>query len=395
MTADAAAVDVLLDVLPQLQVALDDPVHHAAGLLLDALGRVTDDLALELAAHAVAVHERADASDADRILEEGAATPLHLEQQRIEPAEPGLEVAQHLVVEGGDLAVDVVDRLDVIGEQFQRLERGILVGGREAESHVEGVEQLESDALLLVERAQQVVLHGGESARRPQLRIATVRARGKRLARGDREDLGRAAQQRARVLRDEGGDLVALCGVGQDVDLVDDEHDLLAPRPDLLEEKPLALGERTVGGGDEKHEIGARHEVARQFLVPAHDGVRARRVDDVQLAQQLGRVRALEQVGLQLALRDVGPPAQQVDTVGGRRDALGQHALAQQRIDEAGLSRIELARHDQQEELVELGARLLEVAEVRGVDVGLERLESSAEPLEQFLLPRAQLLLAL
>jgi hypothetical protein len=93
---------------------------------------------------------------------------------------------------------------------------------------------------------------------------------------------------------------------GEDVDLVDDQHDLLAPRPDLLEELPLALGERAVGGGDEEDQVGARHEVAGQLLVAPHHRVGAGRVDDVQLAQQLRRVRPLEQVRL---ARCSTPPA--------------------------------------------------------------------------------------
>jgi hypothetical protein len=50
---------------------------------------------------------------------------------------------------------------------------------------------------------------------------------------------------------------------------------------------------------------------------------------------------------------------------------------------------------DQQEELVELRARLPEVAQVVGRDVRLESLQRLAQPLEQLLLARPQLLLAL
>ncbi len=87
--------------------------------------------------------------------------------------------------------------------------------------------------------------------------------------------------------------------VGKDVDLVDHHHHLLAPIADLLEEGPLGLGERPVGGGDEEHEIGARHEARRQALVLADDGVGPGRVDDVNLAQQVGRGADRRQVGLE------------------------------------------------------------------------------------------------
>ena len=78
----------------------------------------------------------------------------------------------------------------------------------------------------------------------------------------------------------------SLCRVDE-VPLVDDEHDLLAPVADALEKQPLGLGERAVDRGDEQHQVGARHEVRRERLVLADDGVGARRVDDVDVAEEL------------------------------------------------------------------------------------------------------------
>src|SRR5690606_9906187 len=84
---EAAAVDVHLDILPQLEILVDDPVDHLACDLLDLVGRIADHPMLELAPHRVAVHERPDPADADGLLEERIATTFHLEHERIDLAE--------------------------------------------------------------------------------------------------------------------------------------------------------------------------------------------------------------------------------------------------------------------------------------------------------------------
>ena len=80
--------------------------------------------------------------------------------------------------------------------------------------------------------------------------------------------------------------------VPQQIDLVDDDDDLLAPVPDRRHECPLALGERAVGGGDEEDQVGARHELLGELLVLADDGVGARGIDDRDLVEELRRVVA-------------------------------------------------------------------------------------------------------
>ncbi len=121
----------------------------------------------------------------------------------------------------------------------------------------------------------------------------------KRVAGAHGEDLRGRADQAPGVLGDERCHLGPIAVVGKDVDLVDHHHHLLAPIADLLEEGTLGLGERPVGGGDEEHEIGARHEARRQALVLADDGVGPGSVDDVNLAQQVGRGVDRRQVGLE------------------------------------------------------------------------------------------------
>ena len=82
------------------------------------------------------------------------------------------------------------------------------------------------------------------------------------------------------------------CLVAQEIDLVDDYDDLLAPVPDRLHERPLALSEWAVGGGDEEDHVRARHELLGQLLVLADDRVGARCIDDRDLVEELRRVLA-------------------------------------------------------------------------------------------------------
>ncbi len=157
----------------------------------------------------------------------------------------------------------------------------------------------------------------------------------------------------------------------------------------------LAFGERAVGRGDEEHQVGAGNEVAGQLLVSPDDRVGPRRVHDVDLAEQLRGVGALEQEALELLLRHRGAVAQEVDPVGGRGDAFGEHALAEQRVDEAGLAGVELAGDHQQEEPAELLAGLPEPLQVVGRHVGAEALQRGGQTIEQLAFPGAELLLPL
>ncbi len=165
----------------------------------------------------------------------------------------------------------------------------------------------------------------------------------------------------------------------EQVGLVEHDHNLFAPLLDRRQEGALALGEGPLGRGDEQHQVGAGDEVARQLLVAANDRVGAGRIDDRQLAQHIGGETACEQKPLQRLLGRHVAVTQQGDPVGRRRDALGQHLLAQQRVDEAGLPGVELARDHQQEQLVEVRDRLIERTHIAGRDIGAEEFQRRAQ----------------
>ncbi len=56
--------------------------------------------------------------------------PLHLVEEQVQPRKTRLEVAQHSLMEQRELPVDVLQRLDVLGEELEPLERGLLVLAR-------------------------------------------------------------------------------------------------------------------------------------------------------------------------------------------------------------------------------------------------------------------------
>ena len=184
--------------------------------------------------------------------------------------------------------------------------------------------------------------------------------------RADGEPLRRGVEQLCRRLIDERDHLRQLVLVLEDVHLVDDDDDLLAPVADRLEEGALGLGERPVRRRHEEHEIGARHELAGQALVLAMDRVGAWRVDDLQVAQQFDRRGHDQRAGRIVVRREGRAVANQLDARGGRGHAFLEHALAEQRVDERALAGVELADDNEHEELVELTDRGHERLEVRG-----------------------------
>ncbi len=136
-----------------------------------------------------------------------------------------------------------------------------------------------------------------------------------------------------------------------------DDHDLLAPVADVLEERPLAFGERPVRGRHEEHEVGLRDELVGEALVLAKDRVGARRVDDVEIAQE--RRRGGDDVHRFLLDVPAGRLAvsQNLQPRGGRRRPLLEHARARQRVDERALAGVELADDDEQKQAIELRDR--------------------------------------
>jgi hypothetical protein len=161
--------------------------------------------------------------------------------------------------------------------------------------------------------------------------------------------------------------LVAVLILAEEVDLVDDEDYLLAPVPDQLEVLALGLGEGPVRGGDEEDEVRAGHEAAAELLVVADDGVGPRRVDDGDLAQEVVRVLLLEDTLASLALGGLLAVPEDRDPVGRRRHAFpGEFVFSKQGVYERGLTGVELADDDEQEQLFDVDELLAHERDVLG-----------------------------
>ena len=346
------------DALPLPQVGVDQPVHQLADLALDLLRRVGDDLVLEPLLHAAAIEQVHHPADAHRVVEVLVAAALHLEQDAVDVRHAELEIAGQVLLVNVELPLDVVEHLEIVLQQREPVlhEPGVALDDRRADA--ERVEQLEMHAPRRVERRRDVVLERLEAAGAPQLRLPKLGAESQ--PRAHRKDLGAEAEQRARVLGDEAADVFDVARALEDVDLVDDDDDLLAPAAHLLQEDPLGLRERPIGRGHEQDQVGARHELGRDRLVLADDGVGAWGVDDVDFAEQGGRRGDDVQVGLAHVPLDGVAVLQHVDLRGGRRDPFGDHLAAEQRVDEGALAGVELADDDEKEQLVELLDRAVE-----------------------------------
>ena len=115
------AVDVVGDALPDPQVLLDHPVDQLVDDGVDLLLGVGHDLALELAPDLVLVEQVEDAPEADRLLEEFVAALQHAVDDVFDPRQVIAELAAHVVLIGDQLALDVVDRRDIVAQNRQPL----------------------------------------------------------------------------------------------------------------------------------------------------------------------------------------------------------------------------------------------------------------------------------
>ena len=197
-----------------------------------------------------------------------------------------------------------------------------------------------------------------EAAGGPDVPIALLGSQGETRAEG--ENLRRQPEQMLGALGHEPLHLHHVLSSVEDVRLVEHDDDLLAPVTSALEKGPFALGERPIDRRDEEDEIRSRHEVRGDALVLSVDRVRTGRVHDVDVPKHVDR----RGENFQLLLDHLMPICLTVAKHGHpdsrRSDALTKDGLAEQRVDERALTRVELADDHEQEELVQLLDRPLE-----------------------------------
>jgi hypothetical protein len=367
--------------LPLPELGADQPVDDLGDPLVDPLRQVGDHGALEVGLHLRLVHQVDDPGQAHGFIEEADPPVLELAQDVVDVGEPEAELALHVLLEEGHLALDVLDRREVLLEQPEPAVGDLQVALGEVLGDPQGIHQLQPHPLLLVEGVDDVALQGLKAALGEEGVVAAGFA-----AQGEpgshREDLRGEAEEGPGALGHEGEDAVDVLGGLQDVDLVDHDHDLLPPVADALEEGALALGERTVGRGDEEHHVRAGHELAGDRLVLAVDGVGARGIDDVDVLEQLDRGGDDVERVFDRRAGDRAAVLDDVDVGGGGGDPLLEDLAPQEGVDEGALAGVELAGDHEEEELVELERRTLESLLVvgRGVEPGQGLLQIGDQP---------------
>src|SRR4051812_18800534 len=348
-------VDVVGDAFPNLEILIDHPVDQLVDDRVDLLLGTGHDLPLELAPDLVLIQQIEDSSQPDRLLKKGIAPLQHAGNNVLDPGQVVGELPPHVLLVGDQLAIDVVDRRQIVAEYCQPLVRHQQVLLRDPLSHSQRAQQFEADTSLLIKGREDVLLEPSKPARLPKSRSLLRIARAERLRllrqqRRNREQIGTKAEQTLDVLADELGDLSDTCFVAQEIDLVNDDDDLLPPVADRRHERPLALGERTVRGSHEEDQIGARHELLGELLVLANDGISPRRIDDRDLVEELRGVLAHDDPVRLHGHRWFGSETQQVDDRGRRCHALRHDFSADEGVDEGGLAGVELADDHQKEE---------------------------------------------
>jgi hypothetical protein len=84
-------------------------------------------------------------------------------------------------------------------------------------------------------------------------------------------------------------------GSAQQIDLVEHNHDLLAPGAHPFKEGALAFGEGPINRGNEEYEVAARDKFFGDLLVFAQHGIDARRIHNCDIPQKVCRVANIEQ----------------------------------------------------------------------------------------------------
>ena len=132
---------------------------------------------------------------------------------------------------------------------------------------------------------------------------------------------------------------------------------------DELEQLPGGSAPRIHDRKNEEHQIRARDEVLRDLLVVGHHRVRPRRVDDVEVLEEIDRLVAFRH--LRGNVDGLAPRAvlEDVNAV-----SCGQHIdpaklLAEKRVQERRLSRFHLAHDDEEERLAHVPEQVLDRVE--------------------------------
>ena len=290
-----AAVERVDRAVPELHVLLHQPVHRLLDGGVDVPLPTLEHLPLELLAEPRRVAEHHHVLDAHVAVEEVEAAPLQVHQQVVDAHHELLEVRDQIAARPLELIVDRLDARLVRGQHFAaRLDHPELLF-RQAEDRLQRRGELDADPLLFRQHVEDVVLQRLEAAARPLAR----RQRPSFVSSASFADTGKIVGSNPKMVAcsSSGSRRPAATSSSRlRVDLVEHEDELLPPLADVLEELPLRLRQRPVDRRHEQDQVRARDEVLGDLLMPLHDGVRARRVDQRDVAQELDRIELLDDV---------------------------------------------------------------------------------------------------
>ena len=380
LTAGLAADQEGLHVLPEMQVRLDEAVDHAAELPVDGLGEVRHRLAPETLLQLAGIQQPPHVAEAQLLVHEAVGADFELAQQPGHAVELPVELAQHGAPVVFALLLEVAQHPQVLCQHPPGGPGAGLLAAQQLGGGAQRRGELEAGALGLGEP------HLEQRAQRREARVPSAL-----LAPRTDQGHGRVqAQHPACPGHHELLDLRGLFGGLQEVGLVHDHDHAAAPARRETQELALGFGEGPVRTRQEQHEVGAGQETLGQRLVLADDRVGAGGVHQrhaLQAGQRVGQA-AHEGVAGGFELPRLLAVHEDIDAVGGRRDALGQHLRAQQRVHEAALARVELAHHHEQKGLVQGTQRPFGVGQ--GLGRGALKLQKRLKVREQRALARQQ-----
>ena len=277
--------------------------------------------------------------EAQGLFEEVVAPSFEVQQQQgFHVGQAKTEIAGEVFAVKDQLGLELVEGREVLLEQGEAALHARSREREHAQADPERIQELQADALRFVQAAQNVGLEQGQAAR-GQGRFVRCRLGAAGAARGEGKDFGLHPEKGLGLLTDEGRHLAHLVGPFEKVDLVEDDHDALTPLPHHLQKGAFALRKRPVGRGHEQDEIRARHEVARERLVFAQDGVRAGGIDEDDLAEEVhGSLESVDSRAIR-GPADHRTVAQHAHAGRGGGHPFFRHHLAEKRVDEGALCR--------------------------------------------------------
>ena len=186
-------------------------------------------------------------------------------------------------------------------------------------------------------------------------RIQTRRAREQRFPGGNGKDRRREAKfLHGRVLEMAMNDL-DFRSVAQ-IGLLQNEDDILEPFfLHEFQQVPRGLRPRIDHRENEEHQVRARHKILGDGLVLGHHRVGARRIHDVEVAQKWNRQITLRELRRDLDRFFLGAETKDVNAIRRRENVDFRKFLAKERVQQRGFSSFDLADHDKEKRLPDIG----------------------------------------